>query len=63
MQELDEIKMFSGNHGRLVLGQLINDIPKQNYHSTVPQKQNQVANVRDPSKFKYNILYRTKNYF
>ena len=22
-----------------------------------------IANVRDPSKFSYNILFRTKNYY
>lgn len=66
VQELDEIKMFTGNPGRVLLGELIQSIPKTNFHYDPHYGQNgylkHIANVRDPTKFRHNTLHRTKNY-
>lgn len=47
--------MFGGNPGRVVLSQLINELPRTHFHKH-PYDINtiaKIANVRDPLKFKH----------
>jgi hypothetical protein len=44
--------MFTGNPGRVLLGELIQQLPKENFHEHEIDPHN-IANVRDPTKFKH----------
>lgn len=67
VQELEEAKMFSGKSSRFVLGNLLTELPVENFHLDSPTKMHHnnknIANVRDRTKFNHYSLLKTKNYY